>query len=207
MTTPDPEGQAAPGKADLRSQRLAARRAVDPDAWLARDRERTARVLDLVPPTAVVATYLSMPPGSSRPEPGTLELARQLWERGQRVLAPRLSPTAEGPRHDPDWAWYEGPDQLVDGLWGIPEPDGPALGAAALGEADVVVCSAMAASPDGRRLGVGGGWFDRALAHARADALLVVLVGEEDVLDELPTEAHDRQVDVVVTERRTLRAG
>ncbi len=64
----------------------------------------------------------------------------------------------------------------------------------------------MAVTLDGRRLGVGGGWFDRALAFARPDALLVALVTDDDVVDALPTEPHDRTIDVIVTPTRTLHA-
>lgn len=206
MTATTPEGAAARAKAQLRAERLAARRAVPTMIWQEWDEQRVARVLEQLTDVGTIATYLSMPAGGSRPEPGTLALTEALWRRGQRVLAPVLSPTADGARHEPDWARYEGPDRLRDGLWGIPEPTGPALGAAALAQADVVLCSAMAVTLDGRRLGVGGGWFDRALAFARPDALLVALVTDDDVVDALPTEPHDRTIDVIVTPTRKLHA-
>lgn len=206
MTATTPEGAAARAKAQLRAERLAARRAVPTMIWQEWDERRDARVLEQLTDVGTIATYLSMPAGGSRPEPGTLALTEALWRRGHLVLAPVLSPTAHGARHDPDWARYEGPARLRDGLWGIPEPTGPALGARALAQADVVLCSAMAVTLDGRRLGVGGGWFDRALAFARPDALLVALVTDDDVVDALPTEPHDRTIDVIVTPTRTLHA-
>lgn len=215
MSVPNRGGaaaQAASGKAGVRRERVAARRSVPVAQRLLDDRARAARVLELlvehglVAPSAAVACYLSVAADADRPEPGTLELVEALHRRGVRVLVPKLSPTAAGPRHDPDWAWYAGADDLVAGLWSIPEPSAEGLGAAALGGVDAVLCSALAATPDGRRLGVGGGWFDRALAFARPDALLVALVDDADVVDELPTEPHDRRMDVVVTPTRTIRA-
>lgn len=206
MTATTPEGAAARAKAQLRAERLAARRAVPTMIWQEWDEQRDARVLEQLTDVGTIATYLSMPAGGSRPEPGTLAVTEALWRRGHLVLAPVLSPTADGVRHDPDWARYEGPDRLRDGLWGIPEPTGPALGAAALAQADVVLCSAMAVTLDGRRLGVGGGWFDRALAFTRPDTLLIALVTDDDVVDALPTEPHDRTIDVIVTPTRTLHA-
>jgi 5-formyltetrahydrofolate cyclo-ligase len=76
---------------------------------------------------------------------------------------------------------------------------GPRLGAAAVGTADVVIVPALAVSRDGQRLGRGGGYYDRALLLARPDAVVVAVVFDEELVDELPTEAHDRRVAVVVT--------
>lgn len=202
-------------KRRLRRERVASRAARSLDQRLADDERRDLRVLELLrglgvlpastqePP--VVACYLSVDPSSERPEPGTLTLVESLHRQGVRVLVPKLSPTPTGPRHDPDWAWYAGADDLVPGLWGIPEPAGEGVGGAALAAAGVVLCSALAVTRDGRRLGVGGGWYDRALTARPPGSRLVALVDDEDVLDDLPTEPHDQLVDAVVTPRRTIR--
>lgn len=187
-------------KAALRQQVIAARQARPVSERLEADRARSGLVLaalrDVEPST--VALYLSVPPHASRPEPGTIEIATALWTLGHRVLVPVLSPTPEGPRHDPCWAWFTGPADLRPGLWGIPEPNGEPLGTEALGEADLVLASALAASRDGCRLGVGGGWFDRALAHCRPGTPVWVLLHDDEVFDEVPTEPHDRRVDALL---------
>lgn len=209
----EPNQTTIAAKRALREQRIASRRGIPVAQRLADDAARDARVLALLPEllpaasvddAAVVACYLSVAPDAPRPEPGTLALAESLHQQGMRVLVPKLSPTASGPRHDPDWAWYRGADDLVDGLWGIPEPSGEGMGGDALALANVVLCSALAATPDGRRLGVGGGWYDRALGTARPGVALVALVDDADLLDELPLEPHDRLVDWVVTPSRTI---
>ena len=64
---------------------------------------------------------------------------------------------------------------------------------------DVVVVPALAVAADGTRLGRGGGFYDRALGHARPDAVLVAVVFDEELLDAVPTGAHDRRVDAVVS--------
>ena len=79
------------------------------------------------------------------------------------------------------------------------EPVGPRLGPTAIGTAEAVVVPAMAVDRSGVRLGRGGGFYDRALLHARPGALLVALVHDDEFLDELPVAAHDRRVGVVVT--------
>ena len=53
--------------------------------------------------------------------------------------------------------------------------------------------------PGRRPAGRGGGYYDRALAHARAGATVVALVFDDEFVDDLPAEPHDRRVDAVVT--------
>ena len=71
------------------------------------------------------------------------------------------------------------------------EPVGPRLAATALGTAEVVVVPAVAVARDGVRLGRGGGWYDRALRHARPGARVVALVFDDELVDTLRAEAHD----------------
>jgi 5-formyltetrahydrofolate cyclo-ligase len=87
----------------------------------------------------------------------------------------------------------------------LAEPAGRRLGPDAIARADVLVVPALAVDRAGRRLGQGGGSFDRALARARPDALVVALVHDDEVSSgPLPVEPHDRAVDVVVTPERVL---
>jgi 5-formyltetrahydrofolate cyclo-ligase len=56
-----------------------------------------------------------------------------------------------------------------------------------------------------RRLGRGGGHYDRLLADARADASLIGICYADRVVDELPEEPWDVAMDVVVTDGAVLR--
>ena len=152
------------------------------------DRRRTSLLLAAIEPGATVSCYLS-----TGGEPHTLDLVDRLFARGHVVLVPLLAG-----RHDPAWARYAGRESLRPGLWGIPEPSAP--DECPLSEADLVLCSGLAATRDGRRLGVGGGWYDRALAGARPGVPVWMLLDDADVLDDLPTEPHDRRVDGLVTQ-------
>ncbi|MGC3994315.1 MAG: 5-formyltetrahydrofolate cyclo-ligase [Propionicimonas sp.] len=194
MTSAGPEGQphARRSKAELR-RRLRAARAGRPPSPDATDRI-TQRVLAVIGEAAVVAAYASVPG-----EPDTTALLEALWRGGTRVLLPVL-------RHQPDWAWYDGPGSLSPGPRGIPAPGGPSLGPAALGEARVVLLPGLAGTPDGRRLGTGGGWYDRALAWAAPDATLALVLFDDEVRADVPTDPWDRNVHLVVTERRLLDA-
>ena len=105
----------------------------------------------------------------------------------------------------PDWAWAT--DELRPGWAGIPEPTGPGLGIDALGQADVIVVPCLAVSRDGSRLGMGGGWYDRALHHRRPGTPVWALANADEVLPKLPSEPHDLPVDAVVTENGFTRLG
>ncbi|MDR2620870.1 MAG: 5-formyltetrahydrofolate cyclo-ligase [Propionibacteriaceae bacterium] len=136
----------------------------------------------------VVASYLSY--GT---EPGTQPIVDLMLDLGALVLAPVLTSTA-GPR----WAWYRGETALTSS--GIPQPVGEALPPEALSLADLIIIPGLAGGRDGSRLGTGGGWYDRALPHARVDALRLLLLYAAEVYDTVPTDPHDQSVDAIITE-------
>jgi 5-formyltetrahydrofolate cyclo-ligase len=137
-------------------------------------------------------------------EPGHGRLPAAFTQLGARVLLPVV------PTDGRELAWAVDTGRLAPGRYGLLEPLGPRLGATAVGTADVVVVPALAVARDGIRLGRGGGYYDRALQHARPDAVVVALVFDDEFVDELPAEPHDRQVSAVVTPSggwQTLPAG
>ncbi|HEY0186902.1 MAG TPA: 5-formyltetrahydrofolate cyclo-ligase [Cellulomonas sp.] len=158
------------------------------------------RTLPAVDGVGTVAAY------SARPaEPGTLPLLESLSARGIDVLLPVL-----GAGLQREWARYTGPDDLLQRAPGRPpEPGGPSLGAEGLAQADLILAPALAVDTAGNRLGQGGGWYDRALQHARPGVPVVAVVFAEEVYDAatrpLPHEPHDRRVDLALTPERWLR--
>ncbi|RYV50388.1 5-formyltetrahydrofolate cyclo-ligase [Pengzhenrongella frigida] len=141
-----------------------------------------------------VAAYVARPF-----EPSTGPLLELLADRGVRVLLPVL-----GTGLQRDWAAYNGADDLQQRAPGRPrEPGTAGLGAEALQSADVIVAPALAVDTSGARLGQGGGWYDRALEHARPGTPVIAMVFAEEVYDAgtrpLPRQPHDRLVDAVAT--------
>ena len=65
---------------------------------------------------------------------------------------------------------------------------------------DVIIVPGTAFTRDGRRLGQGGGWYDRFLPGRRADALTIGVGFAPQVVDIVPTDSHDVELDCVVTE-------
>ncbi len=133
-------------------------------------------------------------------EPPTRHLVEALAGRGVLVLLPVVQPDL-----DLDWAPYDGPRSMARGARGLVEPSGARLGPDAVATVDVVVVPALAADRAGRRLGRGGGSYDRALARVRAGTLTLALVYDGELVAAVPVEPHDRSVQVVVTPSGPVR--
>ncbi len=136
-----------------------------------------------------IAAYLSMPG-----EPPTGPALRALHEEGGEVLVPVVLAD-----RDLDWILWRPGLVLAAGPAGNPEPTGATQGADALGRADLVLTPGLAVDRAGTRLGRGGGSFDRALHRVRPGVLVAVLLFDDELVQTLPTEAHDRPVDVAIT--------
>jgi 5-formyltetrahydrofolate cyclo-ligase len=137
----------------------------------------------------VIATYLSV--GT---EPDTAHLNALLAKLGVITLVPVL--TDDG---DLDWAVAASATDEQPGLRGTREPAGPRLGRDAITSADLVLVPALAVDRAGHRLGRGGGSYDRALTRVQATAVVLGVVHDDEVLDAVPSEPHDRPVDGVLT--------
>ena len=180
-------------KAELRARVLARRSALPADRRTAAGKLIRDAVLDApqVQMAGTIAAYYSI--GT---EPDTRGLVYALWKRGSYVLLPVLRPDG-----DLDWASYEGPDSLVPGPRGLRQPGEPPRGVDAVARADVVLVPALAVDPAGRRLGRGGGSYDRALARVGALVPLIALLYDDELVEHVPTAEHDIPVRAVVTPR------
>ncbi|MFI6102315.1 5-formyltetrahydrofolate cyclo-ligase [Lentzea sp. NPDC051213] len=178
-------------KATLRSQVLAARRALPADVRATEAAALAAHVaaLDVLPDQTVCA-FLPV-----RSEPGDVA-----WLDGLRCRV--LLPVVTG-AEPLDWAEYTGRDGLVGGMHRLLEPGGPRLGISAIGQASLVLVPALAVSMSGVRLGKGGGHYDRSLSLVKAP--LVAVVRDSEVLAELPSEPHDVRMNGVLTPSVGLR--
>ena len=126
-------------------------------------------------------------------EPDTRRLVFALWKRGSYVVLPVLRPDG-----DLDWASYEGPESVAPGPRGLLEPTEPLRGPATVARADVVLVPALAVDERGYRLGRGGGSYDRALARVSGQVPTIALLYDDELLPDVPTEAHDQRIRLAV---------
>lgn len=93
---------------------------------------------------------------------------------------------------------------LLRGRSGIGEPLADAL-RVAVGEIDAFLVPGLLFDRSCRRLGRGGGHYDRLLIHARRDATSIGICYAERVVEELPEDGWDVAMDLVVTEQFVVR--
>jgi len=91
-------------------------------------------------------------------------------------------------------------NELIAGPWGLSEPM-PSLPLATAADIDVILCPGTAFTRDGKRLGKGGGYYDRYLHECGATRPRCIGVTfAAMIVDDLPHEAHDIIMDQVVSE-------
>lgn len=178
-------------KSALRAEALARRDALDLDDRLDWDEAiaARARALDLWGAGAIAGYWPMRSEADCRP------VLAALAERGRPLCLPATVGDALEFRAWPLW----GP--LVPGGFGTLVP--PA-GAAAVTPA-VLIVPLAAFDRRGFRLGYGKGFYDRAIAALPGVRTVGIAYAAQEVA-RLPEEAHDRALDVIVTERETIRA-
>jgi 5-formyltetrahydrofolate cyclo-ligase len=181
----------AESKRILRRKALGRRGRLTPE-----DREQLGariaeRILDLdeVAGAQTVLAYASF--GAEVPTDGLIQV---LLARGVTVLLPAVD--GDRLRAHP----VASLEEVAPGYRGIREPVRRETVPPA---ADVVLVPGVAFDSTGRRLGYGGGFYDRYLAEARGRRVGVCF--EAQVVAEVPTGAGDVPVEVVVTEDRVIR--
>lgn len=130
-------------------------------------------------------------------EPGTKELLERLLEAGKQVALPRVS------GEDMDFYEIRSFADLKEGAFHILEP-GEHCRAAGCPWAFMLV-PGMAFTPEGDRLGKGGGYYDRFLMR-EPEHKTAALSYEFQIFKKLPAEPHDRKVDIIVTPEHVMRS-
>ncbi len=147
-------------------------------------------VSDLLPPEgAAVSGYWPMD-GEIDLRP----LLETLYARGHQILLPETPPRGNPLifRH-----WHPGAPMIRE-RFGTYRPDGE------VGVPDFLFMPLVAFDRAGRRLGYGGGYYDRTLAGLPgARAIGCAFAAQE--LDEVPVAEYDARLDAVVTERGVIR--
>jgi 5-formyltetrahydrofolate cyclo-ligase len=188
--------------ADLKRAKRAVRHRVLAvrDAMSASERERaSARIVDRLltfPEIKRASTVMAF--WSFGSELDTATLIEALHTRGIRVALPRI---VDG---DMQALAYEPGEAVTETLFGAWEPaSGQLLDPSAI---DVVLTPAVAFDRSGRRVGYGGGFYDRFFPRTRSDTLRIGIGFDVQLLDDdLPTGHFDLGLDAVVTESGVVR--
>jgi 5-formyltetrahydrofolate cyclo-ligase len=148
----------------------------------------TAHLIDLVTRLGVRSLSAYLPTNS---EPNIRDFLNWAEERGIQVLTPVS-------RDDGllDWVVATGE---VEGAFGWPEPIGEVLGPIVINDVDLILVPAASVDNTGMRLGWGRGYFDRTLGSMEKCPPVYAVIFDNELVDSVPSEVHDKRVDGVVT--------
>lgn len=177
------------------------------------NRDALASGLGAAAATGIAARFMSEPELAARTGIGTVvsgymaigseidpaTLMQKIAARGSRLCLPVVvSPGA--PLLFRRWAKGDG---METGAHAIPVPGADAEELVP----DLLLVPLLAFDRQGRRLGYGGGYYDRTIAALRAEKeiLAVGLAFSGQLRDDMPVGPHDAPLDWIVTESAALR--
>ena len=178
-------------KADIRREMRARRRAVSAEARAGASAVICAKLARRVDAGnnagSPVAVYLASPD-----EIDLRAFIEHSLSCGRMVVAPRWN----GETYELAVLKGLGAQNLRRGPMGIMEPADAEI--VSPGEVCAWIVPGLAFTRDGRRLGYGGGWYDRFLAAASEDSLRLGVAYSFQVVEDLPAEPHDIPLTAVV---------
>ncbi|WP_428390122.1 5-formyltetrahydrofolate cyclo-ligase [Mucisphaera sp.] len=179
-------------KAKAREQARDRLQALDPLARIDASAAIRKRLLDLpeIAEADTIFAYVSV-----HEEVATHKLLDQLLERGKTVAVPVVVGEEMVPHLLNDL------EDLYPDRYDIPAPQ---TRIPLETTPDLTLVPGLAFTPQGHRLGRGGGFYDRFLQQ-HPDTLPIGLAFQTQVTDTLPEETHDHPVRILITESNLIR--
>lgn len=192
----DASSTTAEAKKALRAQLRQAMTALTPQERRKSDQALFDRFLSL--PQVQAADTLFLFWGIPGREPETEYLVRELTRQGKRVGLPRMLPG-----HRMEVRQFDPSTPMCKVSFGIWEPPEEAV-LLTREEIDLALIPAVCYDGRGYRLGFGGGYYDRWLAGFAGRT--AGLCRDALLQRQIPVEAHDARVELVLTETRLIQA-
>jgi 5-formyltetrahydrofolate cyclo-ligase len=182
--------QSTPNKKQLRSVLRQRRRALDPEEHDSAATQIALHAQTL--PTWTTAQHIAVYRDCDG-EIGSSNLVETSLAQGKRIYFPVI-----GDNNALEFArWFEG-EPLQHNRFGIAEPL-PSAQRCPTGDLDILFMPLVGWDRSGNRLGMGGGYYDRAL-QAISGPVLVGLAYSNQEVEEIPRESWDISLDIVLTE-------
>ncbi|MGE7807914.1 5-formyltetrahydrofolate cyclo-ligase [Lysinibacillus capsici] len=136
---------------------------------------------------------------SNKPEVDTILIIEALWKLGKKVAVPKCHPKTR------EMSFYaiESFAQLETVYMHLREPIPAKSEFVDANEMDIIVVPGVVFDPYGYRIGYGGGYYDRYVLNYNKGKLMSLLF-DEQIIDCVPTEAHDCPVDIIVTPTKRI---
>jgi 5-formyltetrahydrofolate cyclo-ligase len=93
---------------------------------------------------------------------------------------------------------------LIPGYKGILEPDPSRTKGFPVDQIDIAIIPGVAFDTKAGRIGQGGGFYDRLIPTLNITTRKVALGFECQIVQQIPMESHDKHVDIIITEDRTI---
>jgi 5-formyltetrahydrofolate cyclo-ligase len=141
---------------------------------------------------------------STKLEVGTIDLIKELLDRGVNVYTPRVINLEDGLMR---FIKISSLNDLEVGCMNILEPKSNLLelDESKIDSTFLLVMPGLAFDKNGHRLGYGGGFYDRFCNRVTNDLLKVALSFDYQIVDSVSVNEFDVSVDVVITEKEIIR--
>lgn len=93
---------------------------------------------------------------------------------------------------------------LIPGKRGVLEPDINRCKIVPIESIDIAIIPGLAFDEKGGRLGTGEGYYDRFIPKLSNTTRKVSLALDEQIIQQVPMESHDKHVDIIITDERII---
>lgn len=131
-------------------------------------------------------------------EPSTWDFADLLIRKGIGIAYPKC-----GENGKMTFYTVKSPDELCKGSYGISEPTGNSTDIPKITDKTICIVPGLAFTESGKRLGYGGGYYDRFLSEY-PHIYTIAPAYERCITTDIPTMEHDIKIKAIVTEERTV---
>ena len=94
--------------------------------------------------------------------------------------------------------------ELIEGPLGNMEPDPNKCKIVPIDSIEIAIIPGLAFDEKGGRIGTGKGFFDQFIPKLPITARKVTLAFEDQLIQQIPMESHDKYVDIIITEERII---
>ncbi|XQY90705.1 5-formyltetrahydrofolate cyclo-ligase [Metabacillus sp. HB246100] len=128
----------------------------------------------------------------------TIPIIQKAWSEQKKVLVPKCYPKT----NEMEFREITSLHQLEQVYFGLSEPKVQVTNLVLPNQIDLIIVPGVCFDQKGYRIGYGGGYYDRYLEAFRGRTLSLSF--RSQIVDEVPREAHDRAVQLIVTEDEVI---
>ncbi len=131
----------------------------------------------------------------------TMRIIQRSLDLNKVVVLPGFDPE----KYEMTLMKIDHPDKdLIKGPLGNMEPDPARCKVVPIDCIDIAVIPGLAFDEKGGRIGTGHGFYDRLIPKLPITTRKVSLTFEDQVVQQIPMESHDKYVDIIITDKRII---